>query len=120
MKRIWILPALSILFGAIPAAFGVSTKQPGWADVSAIFNEQCVNCHSSVYGAGLGLSLDSYEAALRGSSRGPVLLPGDAANSELVRRVLGESTPRMPFLGVPLPPDQIDLIIRWIDAGLPR
>jgi hypothetical protein len=105
---------------SISAAFGVDLEQPDWADVSAIFNERCVMCHSSVFGAGLGLSLDSYEAALAGSSRGPVLIPGDAAGSELIRRLIGESAPRMPFLGVRLPQDQIDLIIRWIDAGLPE
>jgi hypothetical protein len=120
MMRIRILPGLSILLAAFPAVFGLATEKPGWEDVSPIFNEQCVMCHSSVHGASLGLSLDSYEAALAGSSRGPVLIPGDPARSELVRRLRGESTPRMPFLGVPMPDDQIDLIIRWIDAGLPR
>ena len=111
---------LSIALAAIPAALGMATEQPGWEAVSAIFERQCVMCHSSVHGASLGLSLDSYEATLAGSSRGPVVMPGDAPASELIRRLLGESTPRMPFLGVPMPQDQIDLIIRWVEAGLPR
>lgn len=115
-----MLVGLLFLLVSIPAAFGGDAEQPDWADISAIFNEQCVMCHSSVFGAGLGLSLDSYEGAIAGSSRGAVLIPGDAAGSELIRRLLGESTPRMPFLSVPLPQDQINLIIRWIDAGLPK
>ena len=120
MTRIQTLCGLSILFAALPMAFGLATENPGWDDVSPIFNQQCVMCHSSVHGASLGLSLDSYEAAVAGSSSGPVLIPGDPASSELIRRLRGESTPRMPFLGVPMPQDQIDLIIRWIEAGLPN
>ena len=120
MTRLWMRLGLSIALTATPAALVMATERPGWEGVSAIFNRQCVMCHSSVHGASLGLSLDSYEAVLAGSSRGPVLVPGDAPASELIRRLLGESTPRMPFLGVPLPQDEIDLIIRWVDAGLPR
>ena len=93
-------------------------SEPDWTDVSRIFNERCINCHSAL-GASKGLRLDSYQAAVTGSERGAVLLPGDAANSELVRRLRGESVPRMPFLSVPLPQNELDLIIRWIDAGLP-
>jgi len=97
----------------------MGAEQPDWGDVSAIFNERCVMCHSSVFGAGLGLRLDSYQGAVAGSTKGPVFVPGDASRSELIRRLRGESTPRMPFLSVPLTQDQIDLIVRWIDAGLP-
>lgn len=104
---------------SIQPAFAAGVDQPDWGDVSAIFNERCVMCHSSVHGAGLGLRLDSYQAAIAGSTKGPVLVPGDASRSELIRRLLGKSMPRMPFLSVPLKQDQIDLIIRWIDAGAP-
>lgn len=77
-------------------------------------------CHSAVAGASKGLRLDDYEAALLGSERGAVLIPGNAAESELVRRLRGESTPRMPFLSRPLPEAQIALIESWIVAGMPR
>ncbi len=75
-------------------------------------------CHSD-NGAGRGLRLDSYDAVLMGSERGAVLVPGDSQDSELIRRLRGESLPRMPFLSRPLPPDQIELIVRWVDAGIP-
>lgn len=110
----------SFVLLAAPAAVATDVAEPDWSDVGPIFEEQCVMCHSSVYGAGLGLVLDNYEGAIAGSLRGPVLIPGDAEGSELVRRLLGVSVPRMPFLGVPMPQDQIELITRWIDAGLPE
>lgn len=76
-------------------------------------------CHSA-QAAAVELRLDSYAAAVAGGSKGPVLVPGDAAGSELVRRLRGESLPRMPFLSYPLAPDEIALVERWIAAGLPE
>ena len=77
-------------------------------------------CHSKVAGASKGLRLDDYSAAIFGSENGAVLVPGDISGSELVRRLRGESMPRMPFLSRPLPEEQIKLIEEWIDAGLPE
>jgi mono/diheme cytochrome c family protein len=93
---------------------------PSWTDVSAIFNNHCVNCHSAAAGASKGLRLDDYQAALAGSNRGAVLISGDVAGSELIRRLRGDSKPRMPFLSRPLPDTEIDLIERWIATGLPE
>jgi mono/diheme cytochrome c family protein len=92
---------------------------PDWGQVSALFVARCAMCHAE-HGAALGLRLDSYEATLAGGERGPVLVAGDAAGSELVRRLRGESLPRMPFLSYPLHPDEIELVVAWVEAGLPR
>ena len=102
------------------AAYAQDAVPPDWADVSAIFKERCVMCHSKVAGASKGLRLDEYDAVLAGSERGAVLVPGNAVGSELVRRLRGETTPRMPFLSRPLPDDQIALIESWIAAGMPH
>lgn len=76
-------------------------------------------CHSATHGAGLGLQLDSYDGAIAGSTKGAVLVSRDPAGSELIRRLRGESVPRMPFLGRPLPAEEIDVLTRWVEAGLP-
>ena len=94
-------------------------EAPDWAVVSAIFVKHCVMCHSA-QGAARGLRLDTYGAAVAGSTNGAVLVPGNTAESELIRRLQGESMPRMPFLSTPLQTEQIDLIMRWIEAGLPK
>lgn len=91
---------------------------PDWSRIGPIFARQCTMCHGP-QGAARGLRLDSFAAAVAGSDNGPVLLGGDPERSELIRRLRGLSTPRMPFLGYPLPEDQIDLIARWIAADLP-
>jgi hypothetical protein len=119
MKSERLIRALALL-ALIPGAASGGSRTPGWAEVSTIFIERCVMCHSAVAGASKGLRLDDYAAALAGGERGVVLVPGDAASSELVRRLRGQSVPRMPFLSRPLPEDQIALIERWIEAGLPE
>lgn len=90
----------------------------GWDTVSRIFQKRCINCHSQ-FGAAKALRLDNYEGVTTGSADGAVVLSGNSSQSELVKRLQGESMPRMPFLSTPLPKNEIELIIRWIDAGLP-
>lgn len=98
----------------VSPAFG----EPGWSDVEALFATRCTMCHSGEHAA-RGLRLDSREGVLAGGERGRVLVPGDPSASEVVRRVRGESTPRMPFLSRPLAAEEIALIERWIGAGAP-
>lgn len=96
------------------AAIGAS-----YTEVSRILSAHCVVCHQGE-AAPLGLRLDSHASVLRGSSRGPVVRPGDARGSELMRRVRGESQPRMPLTGPPWLTDaQIATLEQWIAAGAP-
>ena len=118
MKRTLALVALVLPALALPAS-AEGDGPPDWDDASVVFVRRCTMCHSKL-GAARGLQLDSYAAALAGSQRGAVLLPGDPDASELMLRLRGESPPRMPFLGPPLPQDEIDVIERWIAAGLPE
>ena len=68
-----------------------------------------------------GLRLDSFDALMKGSQKGPVVRPGNAAGSELVRRLKGQSQPRMPMTGPPFLGDaEVARFERWIDAGAPR
>jgi uncharacterized membrane protein len=108
-----------VFLAAFPRASCAGEAVPDWPAVSGIFVARCVMCHSA-HGAAVGLRLDSYEATIAGGADGPVLVAGDAAGSELIRRLRGESLPRMPFLSYPLPPEEIDLLVRWVEAGLPR
>jgi mono/diheme cytochrome c family protein len=107
--------AIALTAGMAGAPCGAG-EVPDWREVSAIFFERCVMCHSA-HGAGRGLRLDSYEATLAGGANGPVLVAGDAAGSELIRRLRGDSLPRMPFLSYPLTPEQIDVLARWVQGG---
>ena len=118
MKRTVVLVALVLQAVALPAG-AEGDGPPDWDDASVVFVRRCNMCHSE-FGAARGLRLDNYAAALAGSQRGAVLLPGNPDGSEMMLRLRGESAPRMPFLGPPLPQDEIDVIESWIAAGLPE
>lgn len=93
---------------------------PGFAaDIQPILNERCVKCH---FGDNppRGLNLESYDGLIAGGTYRPVIEPGNPAESQLVKRITGESTPQMPFDGPPFLDDaQIALIVAWIEAGAP-
>ena len=109
--------AVAILLLGITSSGAAAQQSPDWTDVEAIFANRCTMCHSGS-GAPLGLQLDSYEGALAGSQNGPVLAPGDPDGSELVRRIRGESEPRMPLVGEPLAAGEIEMIEQWVREGL--
>ncbi len=90
------------------------------ADIQPILNQRCVKCH---FGDNppRGLNLESYDGFIAGSTYRPVIEPGNPAESQVIKRITGESTPRMPFGGPPfLDDDQIALFIAWIEAGAPN
>jgi uncharacterized membrane protein len=110
VRALW----LCLLLGAAAPAYAQS-----FGAVSAILQQRCVVCHQGE-AAPVGLRLDSHAALMKGSSRGPVVRPGDPAASEIVRRVRGQSLPRMPLTGPPwLSEKEIALIADWIAAGAP-
>jgi len=74
--------------------------------VRPILAERCYSCHSLV-------------ALLKGSESGKVITPGNSAGSHLVRRLLGEEFPRMPYGGPSLTGAEMAIIRQWIDAGAP-
>jgi hypothetical protein len=85
-------------------------------DVLPTFNQFCVKCHSQD-DSHAGLRLDSYAQLMKGSSRGPVVTPGDPGNSILMRALRQEPPYAMPFHGQKLPPNLIANIERWISQG---
>ena len=87
--------------------------------VEPIFLQRCVKCHSDAGpdGPPEGLRLGSLAEILAGGER-VVVAPGSPGASELIRRVRGQSLPRMPFDGPPyLDEEQIQLLADWIEQG---
>ena len=114
MARGWI--AAGLLAGIHVAA---GAAAPDYAEVAAILQSRCVMCHSGD-AAPLGLRLDSLDGIKAGSRNGPVARADDAPGSELMRRIRGDSQPRMPMTGPPwLSSEETDLIERWIAADMP-
>ncbi len=94
-----------------------ANAKPDYTELAPILAQRCTMCHSGD-SAAAGLRLDTFEALRRGSAKGPIVKAGDAAGSELIRRLKGLSQPRMPMTGPPyLPDEQIALFERWVAAG---
>jgi mono/diheme cytochrome c family protein len=78
-----------------------------------MLDSRCVNCHGGER-TSKGLSLKTYDTLMAGSENGPVVTPGDAANSPLAELV---ANGKMPKRGPKLTPDQVQLIVDWINQG---
>jgi ankyrin repeat protein len=85
-------------------------------DVQPILAANCFGCHGPRQQQS-GLRLDLRQNALRGGDYGVVIVPGAAADSKLIKRLIGpEAGVQMPPTG-PLPQHEIDVLRAWIDAG---
>jgi mono/diheme cytochrome c family protein len=85
-------------------------------DVMPIIQSRCVNCHGGDR-VEKELLMRTYEELMAGSENGPVIVPGDAANSKLVELVTNQ---KMPKRGPKLTPPQVQLITNWVAAGAPN
>ncbi len=108
------------------SALGVSTHAQTAAppadyarDVRPILEAHCYECHGTKKTRGR-LRLDVKTSALKGGTTGPAVIPGNADDSLMIRRVLGlDGDDRMPLDKDPLPADQIATLRAWIAQGAP-
>ncbi len=85
-------------------------------EILPLFNQKCVFCH----GASGGWQSGSYDEVMNSGINAPVVIPGDAEGSLLVQKLRGtqaEGAPMPP--GTPLSETEIDLVVRWVEAGAP-
>ncbi|NCF14161.1 MAG: hypothetical protein GWP62_02555 [Gammaproteobacteria bacterium] len=99
-------------------------------DIQPIFAKSCINCHS---GTGEGATssayvMTDYDSVMKGTTFGPVVVPGSRMSSSIYLVVAGKTAPeiRMPphndesfaeGRGVMLSANQIETIGLWIDQG---
>jgi mono/diheme cytochrome c family protein len=79
--------------------------------IGAIFKANCSTCHGEEPTA--GLSLITYAGAIKGSDNGPVIVPGDSANSKIVQVQSGQHFRN-------LTKEELNSVIQWINAGAPE
>jgi mono/diheme cytochrome c family protein len=85
--------------------------------VKPIFDKRCLSCHGRRTKG--GYSVATYDETMNSGDNAPVIIAGDAANSILAQMLRGIETPaggQMPP-SRPLPPQQIELIEKWINQG---
>ncbi len=90
-------------------------------DVQPILQSRCVSCHERG-GEGFetsGLDLSTYGGLMKGTSHGPIVVPGDPLTSNLNVLIEGRASPelRMPHNQRPLLRHQILIIRDWVKQG---
>ena len=89
-------------------------------NVRMVMAHNCYKCHSGAKIEG-ELRLDEKEFVFQGGENGPVILPGNSADSELIRRITLPKNHKklMPAKGKQLSDEEIALLAFWIDQGAP-
>ncbi len=114
----WIVVSSIILVTVVSSYFVSNNKVDFNAEVKPLLNKKCITCHGGVKRQG-GFSLLFRSDALAKSKSGKfAIIPGDAQNSEMIKRLyLKDPEERMPYKHPPLNNDEISLLIKWINQG---
>lgn len=118
-----ILPFRIALAAALATSAGPSSVRadapPSFAnDILPLFEARCAACHYPEVDLEGGLDLSTHALAMKGGKAGPSILPGNAADSLLVKMIEGAVEPKMPPEKFKqLTRAEIDSIRAWIDAG---
>ena len=81
--------------------------------IGPLLIQRCGSCHGE--NAMVGLNLTSYKTTMQGGANGPVIVPGDSEGSRLVQIQTGDQ----PHFGQ-FTPDELELVVRWIETGAPE
>ena len=99
-------------------------------DVQPILFSACLSCHNKDSEGYLnsGFSLDSYEAVMKGTNFGAVIVPGSPESSSLYLVIAQKTAPEIHMpphsdvaladgRGFPLSEDQVEVFRLWIEQG---
>jgi hypothetical protein len=81
--------------------------------IGALFTVKCTGCHAAGDAAPNGLDLSTYNASMSGGDNGPVILPGDSANSPMI--IIQSEDHFANFTD-----EELQNVIDWITAGAPE
>ncbi len=126
MKRLFAVGSAIAAIVAIVAAFQpvIAQENPATSEfytqhVKPILQTNCYRCHAGMNRRG-GLNMETREALLKGGKDGPALVPGDPANSLLIKLIRHEGPANDPM---DMPPrgklSDVDIAVveQWVKAG---
>ena len=91
------------------------------AEVKPVIDSNCTECHNDG-GTGTlasGFKTTDYDALMKGTKFGPVIVPGQPLSSSFYRLIAGKVDPsiQMPHGKKAIPAPQIEMIETWIEQG---
>lgn len=111
--------SLLLTFLLLPPAVSIAAdaESPDYArDIKSILKSKCYSCHGALKQEG-GLRLDTVDLMKSGGDSGPAIEAGDDEASLLLYRITAPPDERMPPEAEPVPPEQVELIRRWLLDG---
>ena len=117
-SRILLTVMVILLAGGVYLFFFTQDPIDYNAQVKPILNQKCISCHGGVKKKG-GFSLLFREEALSPTESGqPAIIPGDAKNSDFIKRLHStDPEERMPYQEESLTNEEIKILTRWVDEG---
>jgi len=114
-----VAAVVAAAWGAVPGRAQPAPADPALFErqIRPLLQRACLGCHGVDARLG-GLDLRTRAGALKGGTRGPALVPGNAEKSPLFQLVAGRRAPLMPP-GGKLPGADVALFRAWIQAGAP-
>jgi len=113
MARFSIIAILLLVFSRVAPAAEVDFAH----QIVPIFKQYCAECHTGDKKKG-SFSLNTRASTLAGGETGKAIIPGNAAMSELFKRVTTKDADlHMPPKGPAVPAEKIALLKAWIDEG---
>lgn len=117
-----VLPIVAV---SLLAAAGCARTPPEAsykADVQPILEKHCKACHTPGQSGYVvsGFDLENYDSLMKGTTYGPVVLPGDPLTSALVMLIEGRADPSLEMPhgdAAPLTSDEVQTIRRWVEQG---
>ncbi|MCC6507787.1 MAG: DUF1549 domain-containing protein [Pirellulaceae bacterium] len=120
MQRLFI-PIVSSTFGLVAWLVTLGAADDYTQHIKPLLTEKCIACHGPLRSEA-GLRLDAAELIRKGSDEHAIVVVGQPADSHLIQRVTSADEEQlMPPKGegVRLKPDEVQLLERWIKAGMP-
>src|SRR6266849_4853268 len=88
--------------------------------IRPVLSKYCYECHSAqAKKLKADLLLDSKAGMLKGGDSGPVLAPGKAKESLIIKALEHDGPTKMPSQSTKLPKEIIADFVKWIDMGAP-
>lgn len=119
IKPVFIWVALLAVWHCV---LPVAAATPDYSSVQVIFDKHCVDCHGA-QDPEKGLVMETFESLMKGGESGAALVPGQSADSLLVKMIEGKLEREGKKLIMPpgkrkkLDTNEIALVKAWIDGG---
>ena len=112
---------VTVIISSILSAIATAGKVDFNSQIQPILSENCYACHGPDEAKMEGeLRLDDRALALKGGESGKAIVPGDAGESLLLKRIMHSDPDEVmppPDKKERLKPDQVALIKQWIEEG---